>query len=111
MPALPYLDDAFLDIRKLMDYCLSPKHPRGRHKARVFRDALDVGPKDADWLRSTLLDGIRGNEAITLSSDELGGRWRVDIPITRHGKQAMVRTIWIVRSGESFPRFVTCWVL
>ena len=38
---LPGGDKAVLDIRKIEDYCLSPIHPRGRHKARVFREALD----------------------------------------------------------------------
>jgi hypothetical protein len=28
---------AILDIRKLEKYCLDAAHPRGRHKARVFR--------------------------------------------------------------------------
>jgi hypothetical protein len=42
MAKLPNAEWALLDIRKLADYCLSPVHPRGRHKARVFRDALDL---------------------------------------------------------------------
>jgi hypothetical protein len=33
------------------------------------------------------------------------------VTIRRQGKSAVVRTIWIVRTGESMPRFVTCWVL
>jgi len=39
---LPNGDRAILDIRKLEDYCLSPSHPRGRHKARVFQRVLGV---------------------------------------------------------------------
>jgi hypothetical protein len=42
---------AILELRKLEDYCLNPGHPRGRHKARVFRDALGIGRSDASWLR------------------------------------------------------------
>jgi hypothetical protein len=37
---LPNGARAILDIRKLADYCLNPAHLRGRHKARVFRQAL-----------------------------------------------------------------------
>jgi hypothetical protein len=40
---LPNGENAILDLRKLEDYCLSTEHARGRHKARVFRDALGVG--------------------------------------------------------------------
>jgi hypothetical protein len=42
MTRLPHGDEAILDIRKIEDYCMSPSHPRGRHKARVFREALDL---------------------------------------------------------------------
>jgi hypothetical protein len=38
-------------------------------------------------------------------------KWRLDANVRRQGKSAVVRMIWIVRTGESVPRFVTCWVL
>jgi hypothetical protein len=94
MSRLPAADRAILDIRKIADYCLSPEHPRGRHKARVFRDALGLGLGDASWLREVLLDGVRLGEATELANDKFGHRWRVDAPVTRHGKTAVVRTIW-----------------
>ena len=34
---LPNAEQAFVDVRKLRDYCFSTEHPRGQHKARVFR--------------------------------------------------------------------------
>jgi hypothetical protein len=37
---LPNATSAFLDIRKIANYCLDGDHPLGRHKARVFRAAL-----------------------------------------------------------------------
>jgi Domain of unknown function (DUF6883) len=111
MAQVPNAERAILDIRKIADYCLSPVHPRGRHKARIFRDALELDQDDAQWLRAALLDGLRAGEAVELASDELGTRWRVDMPVTRHGRSAVVRTVWIVRSGAQVPRFVTCWVL
>jgi hypothetical protein len=44
---LPKRNEAVLDIRKIEDYCLNPSHPRGRHKARVFREALGLQRSDA----------------------------------------------------------------
>jgi len=108
---LPHRDQAVLDIRKLEDYCLSPSHPRGRHKARVFREALDLQRSDAAWLQVALLEAARSSEAAQVAADAWGTHWRLDATITRQGKSAVVRTIWIVRTGESVPRFVTCWVL
>jgi hypothetical protein len=108
---LPNVEAAVLDIRKIEEYCLSPTHPRGRHKARVFRNALGIGRTEAVWLRTAILEGVRETTAARLEEDRLGARWRVDIKLTRHGQTAVIRTIWIVRTGEQAPRFVTCWVL
>jgi hypothetical protein len=111
MGRIPNADNAILDPHKIEDYCLNPGHPRGRHKARVFREALGIDQSDAGRLRQVLLDGLPEQEAIELANDRYGTRWRVDIPVTRQNRQAVVRTLWIIRSGEQVPRFVTCWVL
>jgi hypothetical protein len=111
MPRLPNSERAILDIRKLEDYCLNPQHPRGRHKARVFREALGVTQSDSSWLRSSLLAALPNAEALELASDGFGRRWRIDVLVARQGKSVMVRMAWIVPTGETAPRFVTCWVL
>ncbi len=36
MARLPNSQQAFLDLRKLEDYCLDPVHPPGRHKGGRF---------------------------------------------------------------------------
>lgn len=111
MARLPAVESAILDVRKLEDYCLNPEHLRGRHKARLFREVLGIGQGESAWLRQSLLEGVRKNEAIPLALDIFGTRWRVDVPVERHGRRAVIRSIWIVRVGESGPRFVSCWVL
>jgi hypothetical protein len=108
---LPNAAQAVLDIRKLEDYCLNPSHPRGRHKARVFREAIDLHRSDAAWLRETLLTAARSGEASRTGADDWGAYWRIDAAIRRQNKSAVIRTIWIVRTGETVPLFVTCWVL
>lgn len=108
---LPHSDQAIIDIAKIEDYGLNPSHPRGRHKARVFREALGLERSDAGWLRDALLEGVRSNEASKLSVDAWGTRWAVDVTVTRQGRSAVVRTIWMVRNDEALPRLITCWVL
>ena len=45
---LPHHDDVQIDIRKVRDYLLSPVHPVGRFKARVFKAlGFDVATTDA----------------------------------------------------------------
>jgi hypothetical protein len=108
---LPSGDRAILDIRKLEDYCLSPSHPRGRHKARVLRQALGLERSDAAWLRNALLAAAVSGPAEPVATDAWGTHWRLDVTIRRHRRSAVVRTLWIVRTGGALPRFVTCWVL
>src|SRR5216684_1225013 len=108
---LPHSHEAILDIRKIEDYCMSPSHPRGRHKARVFRQALDLQRSEAAWLREVLLEAARSSEASPIAEDPWGTHWRLDAAIGRQGKSTVVSPIWILRAGESVPRFVTCWVL
>jgi uncharacterized protein DUF6883 len=69
---LPHGDQAILDKRKIEDYCLNPSHPRGRHKARVFREALDLQRSDASWLRDALLEAARSAEAFQDGEDAWG---------------------------------------
>ena len=69
---LPHSAEAILDIRKIEDYCLSPSHPRGRHKARVFREALDLQRSDAAWLRNILLEAACSSEASQVAADAWG---------------------------------------
>jgi hypothetical protein len=111
MALLPNRQKAILKLRKIENYCLNPNHPRGRHKARVFRNSLNIDRQDAQWLREILLAAAGEHDAVELGADALGRRWRIDIPVTRQNKKAVVRTIWIVRTGEDTPRFVTCWVV
>ena len=110
MTVPPNSDQAILDIRKLEEYCLDPAHPRGRHKALVFRDALGIGRSDAIWLRRELLAALTKGGATELSADEYGLSWRLDVTLTRQGERAVIRTVWLVRTDENIPRFVTCWV-
>jgi hypothetical protein len=108
---LPNGGQAVLDIRKIEDYCLNPGHPLGRHKARVFREALGIGRDDSAVLAGEFLEAARTGSASPAGADEWGPRWSIDVQISRQNRSAMVRTIWMLRLDEQSPRFVTCWVL
>jgi len=111
MAQLPNAGRAELDLRKLEEYCLNRLHPRGRHKARVFQEALGIGRSQAVWLKAQLLAALTEAEATALETDDYGRRWRVDIRLTRQNRQAVIRSLWLMRTGEEVPRFITCWVL
>jgi hypothetical protein len=111
MTVLPNHLNAQIEQTKLVDYCLSPSHPRGRLKARVFAETLGIHQNDAAWLKQAIFAGLAKNDATPQESDEFGQRWRVDMMLTRQNRRAVIRTVWIVLKGNPAPRFVTCWVL
>ena len=108
---LPNAERAVVDLRKLRDYCLNPVHPRGRHKARVFASVLGMTVRNADELRDALLSAVDEAEAIPTKKDEYGQRYMIDYMVPGPYGQAMVRSVWIVRSGEDFARLTSCYVL
>lgn len=108
---LPGGEQAVVDIVKLRDYCLNPLHPRGRHKSRVFHSTLQLTVGDAEFLRSELLRAARDAEAVPGDKDEFGTRYTVDFPIVRENSRATIRSAWIIRAGEQFPRLTSCYVL
>lgn len=98
---LPNRHRAHIDRRKLTEYLLNPDHPDARGKSAFFR-----GRYGSDWkrLRDDLLEHASGAVA--------------SVEETRHGtvyvveemlSGAPVRSVWIVRIGESFPRLVTAY--
>lgn len=108
---LPNAEHAFTDNRKLADYSLNPTHPVGRHKSSVFRSALELTADNAEALREILLQAVLVHSFVLSRRDEFGQRYTVDFPVsTKHGT-AILRSAWIVRHDEDFPRLVTCLVL
>jgi hypothetical protein len=109
---LPNGARAVVDIEKLRDYCLSTQHPEGRHKARVFLSALGITSADADRLRDFLLAAASKNDEITMTgADKYGCRYSFDLVVTWGSREAFVRSAWIIKTGEDFPRLVSCYVL
>jgi hypothetical protein len=108
---LPNGINAVVDIVKLRNYCLDPGHPEGRHKARVFRAALGMGQDDAEKLRAALLAAARDEDADDAEADEYGERYVLGFSLRHAGHAARVRSAWIIRKGEDFPRLTSCYVL
>ncbi len=111
---LPNSERAVIDIRKLRDYCLNPNHPVGKHKARVFQEKLGVTANDAEHLRELIVEAISKSEANEQEPSPYGRRFVVDFEVQR-GQQfvltsVMVRTAWIVRNEENFPRLTSCYI-
>lgn len=109
----PQFSSVVVELTKLRDYCLSTEHPRGRHKARVFRSRLGITVADAELLRRALLDAARNRQAEfqPTEADRHGQRYALDFPMTAAGGTGTLRSTWIVPAGQDVLRFITCYVL
>jgi hypothetical protein len=108
---LPNADHAFVDVEKLRGYCLSLKHPRGRNKARMFASLLGLTAGQSSRLRGEILKAVITEEAKVGTKDVYGQRYTVDFSMDGITKRMAIRTAWIVRNGEDFPRLTSCYIL
>jgi len=107
---VPNCENAYIDIEKIRDYCLNDEHPRGKHKAIVFKSVLELNKKDAELLKRMIQEGVQLNDAEETFKDEYGVRFTVDIPQSIKDNRAVIRTLWIIKTNEDFPRLITCYV-
>ncbi len=103
---LPNAERAIVDIRKLEEYCLNSQHPRGRHKARVFA-SVGIRESDAEDLRNSLLEAALVRDVQEGAACLYGQRYILDFDLLGRDGAVMVRSTWIVRTGEDVPRLTS----
>lgn len=107
---VPNAERAVVDIRKLRDYCLNPLHDEGKHKARLFA-AIGLTANEAEELRTILLQVVKTSEARLGRRDSYGQRYIIDFPLNWRGREAVIRSGWIIELGIEMPRLTTCYPL
>ena len=108
---LPNSTKAYVDDRKLTEYCLNSEHEEGNHKARVFASALGITFEIYFVLKAAILDVFLSENAVFIKDLSSGKLYQVDFEMTYLDKSASVRSGWIILDNEDFPRLPTCFVL
>ena len=106
---IPNADRAVIDGLKLHGYLLSPKHPVGRFKAAFFRT---LGYSQERWrqLEEDLRTQHLPNDSTPDAPNPFGQKYSIRATLVGpSGNSAVVISIWVVRAGEEFPRFVTAY--
>ena len=103
---IPGADRAFIDRTKLHDYLLSSEHPIGRFKARFFA-ALGFSSHSWELFEHALREQHLTQEAEVGQTDDEGQAFTVRAILRGPAGQASVVSVWLFRTGEAFPRFVT----
>ena len=108
---LPNGERAIVPIEKLRDYCLHPTHRVGSHKAHVFESLLGLTSARAEELQQRLFAVAGTGEAVLSMRNAYGQRYILDFEMTTTVGTAVVRSTWIVLTGEDVPRLTSCYVL
>jgi oligoribonuclease (3'-5' exoribonuclease) len=112
MIRVPNAAQAYIDEQKLQNYTLNPEHAEGKHKARVFAAALGITQEHVDLLSAALVAAVQTQNATLGRMDEYGQRYTVDFQMEGlDDRVARVRSAWMIRKDEDFPRFVTAYVI
>jgi hypothetical protein len=105
--SLTNADRAVVDPAKIRDYLLATGHPVGRFKARFFI-ALGYAAEQWERLRDDLLTLAQSGAVSSETATTYGRKFEVDGILTGpFGRSAAVRSVWIIRTEEDFPRLVT----
>lgn len=107
---LPNGDKAVIDLRKLTDYVLNPDHRLGRHKARVFVAALGLTAEHAEVFQRMLAEAAATSLATLWRKDVHGAHYSIECAMEFEGRRALVRSLWMIRAAEDYPRLVTAFV-
>ena len=105
MPILKNARNAIIDERKVTAYVLSPTHPRGRDKARIFRSALGYDLANCGELIEQIRRAILKREAVFIRHDRYGRHYRSMPPSTDRVEPPAVRTPPRRRNIERFALF------
>jgi hypothetical protein len=108
---LPHGDRAYIGD-KLERYVLSSENDCGKPKARGFAVVLGITPERQQLLRDALVEAAAvSDEAVPQPDLGFGARFRLDFELHTATGAAIVRSAWILRTSEDFPRLVTCYIL
>ena len=106
---LPNANIAVVDRTKVVEYLLNREHPDNGGKADFFI-GMGFNPRDWEALAATMrLLALSASVTSTMESSH-GKKYIVDGLISRPGgSERLVRSVWIVDTGETVPRLVTAY--
>jgi len=100
-----------IDPRKLTHYVLDTASPHGKHKAVLFEKMLGFTKENHTGLLRQIESGAMQAEITFHSRDNFGKRYTADIPVEgTEGRQAVIRTGWIIPNGSMEAHLVTLYV-
>jgi len=107
--AVPGAERAVVDPAKVRDYLLSTSHSVGRYKAAFF-NALDYSAERPSELERDLRTHLASAVVARVEGTPFGQKYIIRGMIAGPGgRRADLVSVWVVLTGEDYPRFVTAY--
>ena len=103
---LPGADQVRIDDSKVRGYLLSPTHPVGRFKARLFA-ALGFSEATAELFVAELRRIAADGDAEDVQDTRFGRKYTVPGDLQGPAGSAKVLTVWILERGQTQVRLVS----
>lgn len=108
---LPYRKNAVVEKIKITGYLLSLTHPKGKSKAKFFRE-IGFNETNIEKFEQALLDIGKNNpvDQAGIDTDEI----RTTYPIygflcAPNGKKYKIKTVWALEHDSKTPHLATAW--
>jgi filamentous hemagglutinin len=107
-PPSEWFASGTIDPRKLDGYALSPTHPVGRHKARLWRSIFGFTHGDGYILEKLLRQQLHQAKPVEMKRTRVRG-WELVIPRFRgpNGNEGPVLTAWALEPHKDRPHLTT----
>lgn len=103
---LPRAEQVRIDERRILGYLLSPVHPVGRFKARVFA-ALGFNDATAEIFVAEVRRIAAEGQISQVEDTEFGRKYTVPGDLKGPAGSAQVLTVWIQEAGQADVRLVS----
>lgn len=108
---LPNKFAAYVPIEKITEYLLSDSHAVGKSKAKFFR-SFGFDETNVNQFEQRLLNIANTGTVSEIKETPFGMKYVVDGALeTPSGVIILLRTVWIIETGEEQPRFITAYPL
>lgn len=108
---LPNYKNAVIPDEKISGYILNKSHVKGKDKAVAFEKALGYNIYNKDLLIAEIYKGLNSNIAVKREKTKYGQPFSVTMKVKGvNGKEAYIKTGWIIDTGKNDPRLVSAMV-
>lgn len=115
-PTAAWFAGGIIERRKLEEYLLSPTHPDGKNKLRLWRSVFGIGEGDAELLERLIREHLRQatpqeREPLTRRGQPVATYRRRELIIPRfrgpNGNVGPVLTAWALDPNRNLPHLTT----